>query len=54
VTGVSDELHTKFLDLCEVLHVSPLATSALVDLLYEAFYEGHDKAMLSVARNRKQ
>jgi hypothetical protein len=53
VTGVSDELYTKFIDLCEVLHISPLATSALGDILYEAYYEGHDEAMLNIAKNRK-
>lgn len=42
--GINDETFTRFLELCEVLNVGPMATQALGELLYEVYYEGFDAA----------
>lgn len=41
--GLDDEFFTRFVELCEVLHVSPMATAALGDMLYDAYYQGYDQ-----------
>ena len=41
--GITDEVFTRFVELCEVLHISPLASSSLGDMLYEVYYEGYDQ-----------
>ena len=40
--GISDEVFTRFVELCEVLNVGPMATEALGEMLYEVYYEGYD------------
>ena len=41
--GITDETFTRFLELCETLHISPLASSALGDMLHEVYYDGYDR-----------
>ncbi len=53
MNGPSEELYTKFLELCEVLHISPLATAALGDILYEAYYEGYDSSTKTKPQTNK-
>ena len=43
--GLDDEFFARFIELCEVLHITPLAASALGDMLYEAYYKGYDEAI---------
>lgn len=50
---MSDQLYERLLELCSILNFSGMQEQALVDLFYEAYYEGHDSAMLNVARNGK-
>lgn len=40
--GISDEVFTRFVELCEDLNVGGLATEALGEMLYEVYYEGYD------------
>lgn len=40
--GISDEVFTRFVELCEELNVGPMATEALGEVLYEVYYEGYD------------
>lgn len=46
--GISDETYNRFLDLCDVLHVSPMAVDALELFLHEIYYEGYDLATKEV------
>lgn len=41
--GISDEVFTRFVELCKDLNVGPLATESLGELLYEVYYEGFDR-----------
>jgi hypothetical protein len=43
-SGINDETFTRFLELCDSLHISPLAASAIGDFLNEAYYQGYDTA----------
>lgn len=40
--GISDEVFTRFVELCEDLNVGPLAIESLGEMLYEVYYEGYD------------
>lgn len=42
INGINDEVFARFVELCEVLHIGPLAISALGEMLYEIYYEGFD------------
>ena len=45
VKGITDDTFTRFLELCERLHISPMAIEELGLMLYEVYYEGYDRAI---------
>ena len=43
-SGIDDETFTRFLELCDTLHISPLGASLLGDFMNEIYYLGYDNA----------
>ena len=49
-SGINDETFTRFLELCDTLHISPYGASLLGEFLNEIYYLGYDTAQREITQ----